>query len=66
MLSGHYAAQEISLAVVLLELKSSILRKVSVCPRGPKAVLFHLTIFLLEALHIHASYVNSILYMCRP
>jgi len=36
--------------VVLLDSKSSILRKVSACPRGPKAVWFRLTKFLLEAL----------------
>jgi hypothetical protein len=34
------------------QLKSSILRKVLVCPRDPKAVLFHLAKFLLEALII--------------
>jgi hypothetical protein len=32
------------------QLKSSIFRKVSACPRGPKAVLFCLAKFLLEAL----------------
>jgi len=36
--------------VVLLDNKSSILRKVSACPRVPKAVLFRLAKFLLEAL----------------
>jgi hypothetical protein len=36
--------------VVLLALKSSILREVSACPRGPQAVLFPLAKFLLEAL----------------
>jgi len=36
--------------VVLLNLKSSIFREVSVCLRSPKAVLFHLAKFLLEAL----------------
>ena len=45
MLSGHSAAQKKSiyerLPVILLNLKSSILRQVSVCPRSPtKAVLF--------------------------
>jgi hypothetical protein len=32
------------------QLKSTIFREVSVCPRGPKAVLFRLAKFLLEAL----------------
>ena len=36
--------------MVLLALKSSILRKVLACPRGPKAVSFRLAKFLLEAL----------------
>jgi hypothetical protein len=35
--------------VVLLDLKSSILREVSVCPRGPKAFLFRLAKLFLEA-----------------
>ena len=34
------------------QLKSSILRKVSVCPRSPKAVFIHLEKILLEALII--------------
>jgi hypothetical protein len=33
-------------------LKSSILREVSACSRGPKALLFHLAKFLLEALWV--------------
>jgi len=41
-----------SLQVVLLDLKSSILREVSACPRDPKAVLFRLAQFLFEALVI--------------
>jgi hypothetical protein len=36
--------------VVLFDLKSSILREVSACPRGTKTVLFRLAKFLLEAL----------------
>jgi hypothetical protein len=36
--------------VALLNLKSSILSNVSACPRSPKAVLFLLTKFLLDAL----------------
>jgi len=47
MLSGHSTVQE-SLPVVLLYLKASTLRA---CPRDPKAVLFCLANFLLEALH---------------
>ena len=39
----------ISLQVVLLALKSSILREVSACPRDPKAVLFRIGKFVLEA-----------------
>jgi hypothetical protein len=39
-----------SLPVVLLNLKSSILREVTVRFWGPKAVLFLLAKFLLEAL----------------
>ena len=34
------------------QLKSSILREVSVCPRGPKAVMFRLAKFLLDALYV--------------
>jgi hypothetical protein len=64
MLSGHSAAQEIkhiyeSLSVVLLDLKSSILREVSTCHRGPKAVMFRLAKFLMEALM-----VNSLIFKC--
>ena len=47
MFSGHSTVQE-NLPVVLLYLKSSTLRA---CPRDPKAVLFRLAKFLLEALH---------------
>jgi hypothetical protein len=36
----------ISLQVVLLALKSSILREVSACPRAPKAVFFRLAGYL--------------------
>ena len=36
--------------LVLLDKKLSILREVSTCPRGPKAILFRLAQFLLEAL----------------
>ena len=36
--------------VALLDLKSSILSKVTACPRSPKAVLFRLAKFLLEAM----------------
>ena len=39
--------------VVLLDLKSAILREVSACPRDTKAVLFRLVKFLLEALAIN-------------
>ena len=34
------------------QLKSSVLREVSACLWGPKAVLFHLAEFFLEALHM--------------
>jgi hypothetical protein len=37
----------------LLYLESSILREVSACPQGPKAVLFRLAKFLFEALGTH-------------
>jgi hypothetical protein len=40
--------------VVLLDLKSSILREVAACPRGPKAVLFRLAKFFLENLVLNA------------
>jgi hypothetical protein len=51
--------------VVLLDLKSSILREISTCHGGPKAVLFHLAIFLLEALVIYTSFeiVADAVYM---
>jgi hypothetical protein len=39
-----------SLPVVLLDLKFSILREVSACPRALKVVLLHRAKFLLEAL----------------
>jgi hypothetical protein len=39
---------------VLLDLKSSILREVAACPRGPKAVLFRLAKFFLENLVLNA------------
>ena len=39
-----------SLPVVLLDLKSSILREVQACPRGPKTILFRLAKFLLKVL----------------
>ena len=38
--------------IIYFQLKSSILKEVLVCPRGPKAVLIHLAKFLLEALMI--------------
>ena len=41
--------------MVVLDLKSSILREVSACPRGLKKVLFHLITFLLEALEVDLS-----------
>ena len=41
---------KVYLPVVLLNLKSSILREVAAFLRGPKAVLFRLAKFLLEAL----------------
>jgi hypothetical protein len=55
-----------SLSVVLLDNKPSILREVSTCPRGPKAVLFHLAQFLFEALvkHITYSYISKC-YTCE-
>ena len=40
-----------SSSVVLLDLKSSILKEISSCPLGPKAALFRLAKFLLEALY---------------
>ena len=56
MLSGHSAAQEIKhlwkFAVVLLNLKSSILREVWACFRGHKAVLFRLAKYILEVFHV--------------
>jgi hypothetical protein len=39
-----------SLPVVLLDFKSSILREVQACPRGPKTILFRLAKFLLKVL----------------
>ena len=36
----------------LLDLKSSILRKVSACPWGPKAVVFRFAKLPLEALEV--------------
>jgi hypothetical protein len=39
-----------SLPVVLLDFKSSILREVSACPLGPKAVLIRLAKCLLEVM----------------
>ena len=41
---------KVYLPVVLLDLKSSILREVATFLRGPKVVLFRLAKFLLEAL----------------
>ena len=41
----------------LLDLKSSILREVSAYSRDPKAVLFHLAKFLLEALKLDSSFL---------
>ena len=49
----------IILQVVLLVLKSLILREVSACPRSPIAVLFHLAQFLLEALVSFTSRANG-------
>ena len=46
--------------MVLLDLKSPILREVSVCPRGPNAVLFRLAKFRLEALGFDREIVNDI------
>jgi hypothetical protein len=53
----------ISLQVVLLALKSSISTEVSACPWGPKAVLFHLAKFLLEALRTLAGVPQNVIYM---
>jgi hypothetical protein len=39
-----------SLPVVLMNIRSSILREVSACPRGSKTIFFRLAKFLLEAL----------------
>jgi hypothetical protein len=49
LLHRKYSIYE-SLSVVLLDLKSSILREVSTCPRGPKAVMFCLAKFLVAIL----------------
>ena len=46
-----------SLSVVLLDSKSLILRKVSACPRGPKAFWFRLAKVLLEALHMNCIFI---------
>jgi len=49
------------------QLKSSILRVVSACPRGPKAVLFCLAKYLLEALRLLMHYnlkVSMIFIVC--
>jgi hypothetical protein len=48
-----------SLPVVLMDLKSSILREVSSRTRAPKAVLFRLATFLLEALIISKTLWNQ-------
>jgi hypothetical protein len=48
-----------SLPVVLMDLKSSILREVSSRTRAPKAVLFRLASFLLEALIISKTLWNQ-------
>jgi hypothetical protein len=45
--------------VVLLDLKSSILREVLAYPRGRKAVLFHLASFILEAQDVRARVLTS-------
>jgi hypothetical protein len=52
----------VGLQVVLLDLKSSILREVSACPRGPKAVLFRLAQFLFEAMVIR---VVVLVWICN-
>ena len=51
--------------MVVLDLKSSILREVSACPRGLKTVLFRLITFLLEALEVDLSVsVVSLMSSC--
>jgi hypothetical protein len=46
-----------------LDLKSPILREVSACSQGPKAVLFCLAKFLLEALLMATLYLLIIFHI---
>ena len=43
-----------------IDMKSTILREISACSRGPKTVLFRLVIFLLEALMLCNIYLKYI------
>ena len=51
--------------ILYFQLKSSILREVSVCPRGPKAVLIRIAIFFLEALMVQL-YSLLLIYWIAP